>query len=92
MPSTEGSNPRPSGQLRTPCTTKNHLQDRPGKKKMLIYCVRSRNVYENKENIDKMPDQKSDILGKVKPVLQKISHLEGQFVLDCQSIRVGIIR
>jgi len=32
--------------------------------------------------MDKMPDEKSDILGNVKPILQKISHLHGQFPPD----------
>ena len=51
-------------------------------KKILIYDVRNRYVYENTRNIDKMSDEKSDILGKVKPILPKILHLHGQFPLD----------
>jgi hypothetical protein len=49
---------------------------------MLAYDVGSGNVYENKGSMDKMPDEKSDILGNVKPILQKISHLHGQFPPD----------
>ena len=45
---------------------------------MLINCDQSRYVYENKENYDKMPGEMSDIYGKVKPILQKITNLEGQ--------------
>ncbi len=44
---------------------------------MLIYYEQSRYVYENKENYDKMPDEMSDIYGKMKPILQKIASLEG---------------
>jgi len=36
-------------------------------------------VYENKESIDKMPDEKSGICARLKPILQKITDLEGQF-------------
>ena len=50
------------------------------RKKMLVYDVGSGNVYENKGSIDKMPDEKSDILGNVKPILQKISHLYRLFL------------
>jgi hypothetical protein len=46
---------------------------------MLIYDVGSRYVYEKKGNKDNMPEEKSGILCNVKPVLQEISHLHGQF-------------
>jgi len=35
------------------------------RKKMLIYAVRSRNVYENKRNMDKMTARRSDIYGNM---------------------------
>jgi len=34
-------------------------------KKMLIYIDQSRNVYENKRNMDKMAETKSDIYGNM---------------------------
>jgi len=40
-------------------------------KKDLKNCERSRNVYENKQNMDMMPDDKSDIYVESTPVLQK---------------------
>jgi len=44
---------------------------------MLIFSVGSRNVYENKQNMGKMSGNKSDILGKLMALLQKISYWEG---------------
>ena len=40
-------------------------------KKMLKKDVRSRNVYENKGNKDKVPDEKSDIYVNMTRILQK---------------------
>ena len=52
-------------------------------KKMLKKYVRSRNVYENKQNMDKMPDEKSGIYVDMTRVLQKNApydgHVPGQF-------------
>jgi len=46
------------------------------------YYVRSRNVYENKQNDDKMTGKFADICAQFKPfleILQKIAGFEGQF-------------
>ena len=48
-------------------------------KKMLINNVRSRNVYENKQNYDTLSHEKSDIYVEVTRILQKIAGCEGQF-------------
>jgi len=40
-------------------------------KKMLKMCDRSRNVYEIKQNMDKIPGEKSDVNGKSMQVLQR---------------------
>ena len=40
-------------------------------KKMLIHAVGSRNVYENKGNIDKITAEESDIYGNMTWILQK---------------------
>jgi hypothetical protein len=44
---------------------------------MLIYDERSRYVYENKQNNDIMPDEMSDIHGKVTRTLQQIADFQG---------------
>jgi len=49
-------------------------------KKMLTYDVRSRNVYENKGNNDKMPDEKSAINSRYR---RKFRVWGGQFALNC---------
>src|SRR5271157_5986688 len=49
---------------------------------MLINDGRSRNVYENKQNNDKMPDEMSDICVESTRILQNISGLEGQITLN----------
>jgi len=82
MPCLESPELRPSWRLLYPSQQKVTSWTCLGKK-MLIYSVRSRNVYENKGNKDKMPDEKSDSLGRVRPFLQEITHLEGKFVLNC---------
>jgi len=48
---------------------------------MLIYNVRSGNVYENKRNMDKLTARKSDIYGYPTWILQKSSEFDRQFVL-----------
>ena len=48
---------------------------------MLIYDVRSWNVYENKGNMDTMTAKKSDIYGNLTWILQKNSESDGQFSL-----------
>jgi hypothetical protein len=82
MPSREGSNLRPLWRFR-PAVNKQKVTygDRPIKK-MLIYDVGSGNVYENKQNHDKMPDAISDIYVKVTRILQKIADSEGQFAVN----------
>ena len=50
---------------------------------MLIYDERSRNVYENKENIDIMADEMSDIFGNLPCILQNFPAFEGHFAGIC---------
>jgi hypothetical protein len=52
--------------------------------KMLIYAVGSRNVYENKGNMDEMTAKRSDIYGNMTWILQKNSGCDGQFCLNDQ--------
>jgi hypothetical protein len=46
---------------------------------------RSRYVYENKENKDKMPGEKLDIYFEVTRILPKSADFRGQFVKSCDS-------
>jgi hypothetical protein len=48
---------------------------------MLIYDEESRNVYENKQNHDKMPHEMSDIYVEIARILQRIAGWEGQFAV-----------
>jgi hypothetical protein len=48
---------------------------------MLIYDVQSRNVYENKRNVNKLTETKSDICGNMTWILQKNSGFDEQFAL-----------
>jgi hypothetical protein len=57
----EGSNLRPARQFRHISNKQKVHTGKGPEKKMLIYDVQSRYVYENKENYDKMPDGISDI-------------------------------
>ena len=58
---------------------------------MLIYIEQSRNVYENKRNMDKMTAEKSDIYGNSTWILQKNSGFDGQFSL-IGTFRAGFVR
>jgi hypothetical protein len=79
MPSQQGSNLRPSWPFRHPKIKQEVTYGDWLKKKMLVYDVRSRNVYENKQNHDILSHEKSDIYVKLTRILQKIADLEGQF-------------
>jgi len=48
---------------------------------MLINDVGSRNVYENKRNMDKLSAKKSDICGNSTRILQRILEFDGPFAL-----------
>jgi hypothetical protein len=79
----EESHLRPSWRLiDIPNNKKSQTGQDPGKK-MLVYDVGSGYVYENKQNCDKMPNEMSDIYGKVTGILQKIADFEGQFAVIC---------
>src|SRR5208283_2061522 len=52
-------------------------------KKMLIYCERSQYMYENKENYDRMSEEKSDIYVEVTRILQNFPAFEAQFAGIC---------
>ena len=56
--------------------------ERAPKKKNSFFDERSRNVYENKQKHDNMPDEKSKFTAKLKPILAEIADLEGQFTLQ----------
>jgi hypothetical protein len=47
------------------------------RKKMLMYDVGSRNVYENNRNTGIMPDEKSDICVGLTCILQKSANFDG---------------
>jgi len=49
---------------------------------MLIYDDQSRNVYENKRNMDKITAEESDIYGDMTWILQKNSGYDGAIHLD----------
>ena len=57
-------------------------------KKMLINDVGSRNVYENKQNKDNMPDEMSGICAFSKPILQEITPYDRQFTAKKQEAAV----
>ena len=63
-------------------------------KEMLINDVGSRNVYENKRNMDKMTAKESGIFGNLKCILQKNSRFDGQFSLidTFRAGRMGYLR
>src|SRR5208282_1356213 len=50
--------------------------------KIKKYNVRSWNVYENKESMDTMPDEKPDTYVDTTIILQKVPVIEGQFDLN----------
>jgi hypothetical protein len=82
MPSREGSNLRPLWRIRRILNKHKVTHGDPFTKKMLLSDVGSRNVYENKQDMDKMPDEKSDIYVEVTRILQKIADSDGQVVLN----------
>ena len=68
MSGLKGLTPPPGGPDRGhPKTTNSHkLGSGHGRRKKDVnFCVRSRNVYENKGNIDKMPGETTDIFGSL---------------------------
>ena len=50
---------------------------------MLIYYEGSRYVYENKQNMDKMTAEMSDIYGNLTRILQNFPAFEAQFAGIC---------
>jgi len=58
---------------------------------MLFYIDQSRNVHENKRNMDKMTVVKSDIYGNMTWILRKNSGYDGQFSL-IDTLRAGFRR
>jgi len=50
---------------------------------MLIYYGRSQYVYENKQNMDKIADEMSDICGNLTRILQNFPAFEAQFAGIC---------
>src|SRR5271157_1189080 len=82
MPSQEGSDPRPLWRFRPASNEQKVTYEELSTKKDVINDERSWNVYENKQNYDKMPDTKADISTQLKPFLQNISGLEGRFGLN----------
>jgi hypothetical protein len=76
----EESSPRPAWRIRRPLNQQNVRTWRWSGRKNKKYNVRTRNVYENKENLDIMPDEKSDIYVDPTCILQKTAVLRGQFI------------
>src|SRR5208283_6181817 len=60
------------------------FEDGPGKE-TLVNDDRSRNVYENKQNIDNMPDAKTGISSGMTSILHRIVACDGQFTVNCTS-------
>jgi len=82
MPSLEGSNLCPLWRFRDAIKKQKVTRGDCLQKKMLIYDERSRNLYENKQNHDKMPDEMSDIYVEMTRILQRIAGWEGQFAVN----------
>jgi hypothetical protein len=63
-------------------------------KKILFLPVRSRNVYENKGNMDKMPDENSGIFVLTTQLLRKMRTCDNAMTpqIACSRARAGIIR
>jgi hypothetical protein len=58
VPNVEGLSPRRFWRIRNPINQQNVRSWRRSHQKNKNYSVRSRNVYENKEDMDTMPDEK----------------------------------
>ena len=82
MPSREGSNVRRLWRFRHALYKQKVTNETPPSQKDVKYEGRSGKVYENKGSRDKVPDEKSGICARLNPVLQKITDLEGQFVVS----------
>jgi hypothetical protein len=82
MPSQQAFNLRPSWPFRHALNKQEVRYGDWSTKKMLIYDDRSRNVYENKQNHDKLIHKESDIYVEMTWILQKIAGLEGQFAAN----------
>src|SRR5208282_684140 len=82
MPSQEGSNLRPLWRIRHALNRQEVKFGGWPTKKMLINAVRSRYVYENKENNDRMSDELSDIYVDMTCVRQEFAHSEPRMTLS----------
>ena len=93
MPSREGSNLRPLWRIRHTLNRQKVKYGGRSTEKMLICNARSRNVYENKQNVDIMPGEKSNIYVEVKRFLQETTNSHGQFAVNqCCPKKVGALR
>jgi len=61
------------------------------RKKMLKRYDRSQYVFENKQNIDKMPDKDSDIYVEVTRVLQKNAPRDGNMTVQFAFLRLFFV-
>jgi hypothetical protein len=76
----EASNPRPLRQIRRPLNKqKVSFEGTPGKGILFCY-VRSRNVYENNGNVDKLAGEKAEISRNWTLFLPKLAGIGEQFV------------
>jgi hypothetical protein len=82
MPSKNYSRPRPSWRLSHALNQQNVRIWPWCVPKKKNYYVRSRNVYENKQNSDNLTDEMSDIRVDTTCFLQKITDFEGQIALN----------
>ncbi len=77
----EEINPRPAWRIRHTLNQQNATLGPPPPKKDVKNDERSRNVYENTRNNDKLSWQMSDIRVQLRPFLQKIAVFKGHFVV-----------
>ena len=79
MPSRQVSNLRPLWRFRHPLNKQKVTNGEPPPQKDVKNEGRSGKVYENKGSHDKLTERMSDICLQLKPILQKIAGLDGQF-------------
>jgi hypothetical protein len=82
MSSLDGSDLRPFWQFRHAGNRQAVTFADAPMKKMLLYDEKSRNVYENKQNRNKTPDEVSDIYVEMTRILQKIAGFGRQFAVN----------
>jgi len=77
----EASNPCPSGRIGHPLNKQKVTFEGQSERKNSFFVVRSWNVYENKENMDKMDEEETDIFGILTVILQKSTAFDEQIAV-----------